>query len=54
MMADSESEQIFDSGRAAVCQDAIKPTGCIAPSTKCFSLSIPQLSHYMLKYDREV
>lgn len=38
-MADSESEQIFDSGRAAVCQDAIKVAGCIAPWAKCFSSS---------------
>lgn len=39
MMADSESEQIFDRGGAAVCQDASKPAGCIAPSTKCLSES---------------
>ena len=30
-MADSKNEQIFDGGQAAVCQDGIKPVGCIAP-----------------------
>lgn len=39
-MADSKSEQIFDKEQAAVCQDAIYLTGCIAPSTKCFRLSL--------------
>lgn len=37
-MADNKSEQIIDRRQAAVCQDAIKPAGCIAPSAKCFSL----------------
>lgn len=38
-MADSESEQIIDRGRAAVCQDAIKTADWIASSAKCFSFS---------------
>lgn len=58
MVTRGESEQIFDRGRAAVCQDAIKPAGCIAPSAKCLSLfpvtAGPQLSHYLFKYDRNV
>lgn len=39
MMAHSENEQIFDGGQATVCQDAIKPGGCIAPSNKSIRLS---------------
>lgn len=37
-MAQSENEQIFERGQAAVCQDAIKPAGCIAPSNKCIRM----------------
>lgn len=57
-MVDSESEQIFDGGQTAVCQDAIKPSGCIAPSVRCISLSplttAPKPNHYLFKYGRNV
>lgn len=55
-VANSESEQIFDGGQTAVCQDAIKPAGCIAPSAKSISvplITVLRINHYLFKHSKK-